>query len=116
MDRRLYTRMTLRHPIPCSCQIGQEEPLDAQVVNVSIMGIMLEVPGLKDRLTIECCQRAVVQEDAQENGHLFSGINGTLNWVYKSYVGIGFDHPIKSSNMELRTWLGENGQLCEEAS
>jgi len=80
------------------------------------MGIMVEVPALKDKLLIECCQRVAVGECDNEDGCLFSGMVGTMNWLYKTYVGIGFEHPIKGSKQELRAWLGEHDQLCEEAS
>lgn len=116
MDRRMYTRITLKHPISCTCRVGQGELLRASVVNVSTMGIMIEVAELKDELMIDCCQRIVVDECDIESGCLFSGMVGTINWLYKKYIGIGFEHPIKSSNKELRTWMRELGQLCEEAS
>jgi len=80
------------------------------------MGIMLEVPDLQDKLTMESCQRIAVDEYGMENGSLFSGFIGTTNWVYKTYVGVCFEHPIKGSNKELRSWLRDNDQLCEEAS
>lgn len=116
MDRRMYTRVTLRHPIPCTCQVGQDEPMQASVVNVSTMGIMIEVPDIKDKLTIDCCQSITVGECDMEGGCLFAGMVGITNWLYKNYIGIGFEHPIKGSNKELRAWLKELGQLCEEAS
>lgn len=116
MDRRMYNRVNLKHPLPCTCRIGQGDPLDAYLVNVSLMGVMLEIPDLKERLMIECCQRVEVDEKSAENGNLFPGLAGTLNWVYKNYIGIKVDHAIKSSNKELRDWLRDNDQLCEEAS
>lgn len=116
MDRRMYSRINLKHPLPCTCRIGQDEPLSAYVVNVSIMGLLLEVPDLKERLMLECCQRVSVDEGSADNDSLFPGLVGTLNWVYKNYIGVEFDHALKSSNKELRAWLRENDQLCEEAS
>lgn len=116
MDRRMYSRVNLKHPLPCKCRIGQDEYMDSYVVNVSIMGLMLEVPDLHDKLTLECCQRVSLEEGGTENGGLFPGLVGTLSWVYKTYIGIEFDHAIKSSSRELRDWLRDRDLLCEEAS
>ncbi|MBI9080218.1 MAG: hypothetical protein JEY79_10835 [Pseudodesulfovibrio sp.] len=115
MDRRMYSRNSLINPIPCLCQIGQDEPVLGYVKNVSMMGVMVELPDIKERLMVECCQCVVFTECESESGCLFSGMVGTLNWLYKNFAGISFKQPIKDSNNELRAWLEEHGHLFERA-
>lgn len=113
MERRLHARMTLKEPIACVCQIGDEEPMSGFIKNVGVMGVMVQLPDLLHCLTMESCQPVTI-EVTDDNAHLFSDMSGTVNWIYKDYIGVGFETPIRETQTELQEWLEEHGQVCEE--
>jgi len=108
--------MDLREPIACTCRIGDDKPLHGFIKNVGVMGVLIELPDLTGKLTMECCQRVSLEQNSKENGNLFSGMVGTLNWVYKDCIGVGFDSPIRATHGELMEWLEEQAVLCEETT
>lgn len=105
----MFDRVLLKEPISCVCHIGVDGPMPGRVVNVGIMGVMVELPGMPEDLAMECCQLVVMDGDGRGSGHIFSGQKGTLNWVYKQYVGIGFDSRLWASHGELLRWLEKHG-------
>lgn len=116
MERRMYSRVNLKEPIACLCRVEDGEDLQGFIKNVGLMGVMIEVPNLSDRLTMECCQHVLIEETDNENEQMFSGMTGLLNWIYKDYIGIGFDLPIRPNQEDLLDWLNEHGQLGENVA
>ncbi len=114
MERRKHLRVNLKEPIACLCRVEDGSVLQGFIKNVAVMGVMVEVPELSDGLIMECCQHVVIEETDLENNPMFSGMTGMLNWVYKNYVGIGFDLPIRPTQAKLMDWLDEHDQLGEE--
>lgn len=114
MERRLHARITLKEPIACTCRIGDEEPMSGFINNVGIMGVMVELPELSQKLTMECCQPIVIEVEENSDGSLFANLSGTVNWIYKAYIGVGLDRPIRETQQELMEWLEANEQYCEE--
>lgn len=116
MERRKHARINLREPVACECHLEDGEVLQGNVKNVGMMGIMVEVPDLEDRLILDCCQHVHIEEVNSDQAQMFSGMTGTLNWTYKNYIGVGFDLPIRPSHDDLLDWLKSFNQLGEEVS
>lgn len=45
---------------------------------------------------------------------MFANLSGRVNWIYKTYIGVGFERPIRATQQELMEWLEANEQSCEE--
>lgn len=116
MERRKYSRVNLKEPVACLCRFEDGEVLQGVIKNVGLMGVMIEVPDLSDRLTMEDGQPVVIEEIDKENEQLLSGVTGMLNWIYKDYIGIGFELPLRSSQEDLLGWLIDHGQLGEDVA
>ncbi len=113
MERRKYSRRNLKTPIPCMCRVGDGAPLHGFIRNVSLMGVMVEVPDVEDDFTVECRVPVFLDDVGRDNGYLFSSNVGVMSWVYKEYMGIAFAKSICSSEQQLSEWLIKYGQLCD---
>lgn len=112
MERRQYTRFTLKDPIPCMCAIGGGPPIKGFIHNISLRGVMLSIPDLENGLMAEC-QRISVETTDGNGCALGMEAAGMMSWIYKEYIGVNFDTPLAPEEAILSHWLAETDQLCE---